>query len=568
MSITPSMAKLMRLLFILAAVSCSLFADYGNDVYFTYQIGGTIPSPDIESITSGTPGLQTVGNTVTTSGQSWLLASLSSTTTPLILTISVNPVGLAAGSYTGMVELSCYRCINVLDYYVHLTVTPAPPPMTASPSTVTFNAVQGSAPPESQTVIIGGSLPSGAMITSSSTPPSWLNAGWIGVGSAPMSITLSINPSFSNLAPGTYTTTLIFDAPFTSQEVKVPITLNLTAPPPVLKINTSQLTFQYLPGGTLPSSQSIQITSSSTQLLTTVSASVPWISVSPLTGTTPFSVTVGVNPSGLVPGTYTGQVTVAAAPMQGATSTQTISVSLTVAADPRPTITGVMNAASYALGVGPGSWISVMGTNLAKSVKQVSAPFPTSLDGVSVQLSGVGGAYSMLVYYISPTQINAFAPLEIVPTLFGNTCTVTVTTTSGTGSYNSQCQALTPALFRYGTKSYASATHLDYSVVGVIPGTTPATAGSIITLWGTGFGQTAPPTTTSDLNNKGTCGTLVDSVTILINETPVKVLYAGLVAVGLYQFNIQSPDSLDAGDYDLTIQIDGMTTDKVILPIR
>jgi uncharacterized protein (TIGR03437 family) len=562
------MTKPLRLFFILAAMSCSLFADYGGDVYFTYQIGGTIPAPDIESITSANPGYQTTGNNVVTSGQSWLLASLSSTTTPLILTISANPVGLALGNYFGTVELTCYRCSNVLDFNVYLTVKAAPPPMTASPSTVTFNAVQGSAPPASQTVIIGGSLPSGAMITSSSTPPSWLNAGWIGVGSAPMTVTLSINPSFSSLSPGTYTTTLIFDAPFTSQEVKVLITLNLTAPPPVLKTNTSQLTFQYLPGSTLPSTQTVQITSSSTQLLTTASASTPWISVSPLTGTTPFSVTVGVNPSGLVPGTYTGQVTVTAAPMQGTTSTQTINISLTVSADPRPTISGVMNAASYALGVGPGSWISVMGTNLAKGVKQVAAPFPTSLDGVSVQLSGVGGAYSMLVYYISPTQINAFAPLEMAPTLFGNSCNVTVTTASGTASYNSQCQALTPALFRYGTKNYVSATHLDYSVVGVMPGTTPATAGSIITLWGTGFGQTAPPTTTNDLNTQGTCGELADSVTIMINNTPVKVLYAGLVAVGLYQFNIQLPDGVDAGDYELTVQIDGMTTDKVMLPIR
>jgi uncharacterized protein (TIGR03437 family) len=509
---------------------------------------------------------------VRTSGQAWLQASLSSSTTPAVLTISVNPTGLSAGNYAGVVEVYSPHVLSSTDINVYLTVTPAPPPLTATPPSITFNVVQGSALPASQSVQIGASLPAGTSILWDDLPsslPAWLSTISLGLGVTPFSVQVSLNSSVNNLGPGTYSTSLHYHAMLSNSKVTIPITLNVAAPPPVLKTNTSQLTFQYLPGSTLPSSQTVQITSSSTQLLTTVSASAAWVSVSPLTGTTPFSVTVGVNPSGLVPGTYTGQVTVAAAPMQGATSTQTINVSLTVAADPRPTITGVMNAASYALGVGPGSWISVMGTNLAKGVKQVSAPFPTSLDGVSVHLSGVGGAYSMLVYYISPTQINAFAPLEIAPTLFGNTCNVTVTTASGAASYNSQCQALTPALFRYGTtKSYASATHLDYSVVGVIPGTTPATAGSIITLWGTGFGQTAPPTTTNDLNTKGTCGELADSVTIMINNTPVKVLYAGLVAVGLYQFNIQLPDSVDAGDYELTIQIHGMTTDKVMLPIR
>ena len=57
-------------------------------------------------------------------------------------------------------------------------------------------------------------------------------------------------------------------------------------------------------------------------------------------------------------------------------------------------------------------------------------------------------------------------------------------------------------------------------------------------------------------------------VVISINNTPTTVLYAGMVGVGLYQFNIQLPDGLVSGDYPVTVQISGLTTDPVTLPIR
>jgi uncharacterized protein (TIGR03437 family) len=106
------------------------------------------------------------------------------------------------------------------------------------------------------------------------------------------------------------------------------------------------------------------------------------------------------------------------------------------------------------------------------------------------------------------------------------------------------------------------------SFVGVVAGTLPAQSGSIITLWGTGFGQTAPPTTTTSINYSGTGGVLASLVVILVNNTPATVLYAGMVGVRLCQFNIQLPDGLASGDYPVTVQISGVTTDQVMLPIR
>jgi len=554
----------------------AILPQYADTAYFTYRIGGTSPAPQYFSIISHTPGTTATNITFHTSGQSWLQASLSGTSTPTTLTIAVNPVGLAVGNYSAAVIVS--NPSSELDYYVSLTVTPAPPPLTASPTNMVFNAVQSGSVPASQQLVIGSQITGATIWCDNTTLPSWLkinNSSWfLGVGTPPWTLQVSVDPS--GLSPGTYSTSFRFfttpdsisSAP--GQSVTVSISLVVTAPPPVLKTNTTQLQFQYLAGSTTPAAQPVQITSSGTQLAATVSLSVPWLTASPLNGTTPFTVNVGVNPTGMATGTYSGQVVVSSGTglFGGNLSTQTISVSLSISPDLRPVITSAVNGASFKAGIGPGTWISIIGSKFSNTTKQVSAPFFTSLNGVSAQLSGVGGAYSLLMYYLSPTQINAFVPLELPPSFFGNSCSLAVTTSGGTTSYTTQCLSLTPALFNYGSQHYASATHIDGTIVGVVPGTSPAQSGSIITLWGTGFGETTPATSTTNMNYSGTGGTLAAPVVVLINNTSVKVLYAGMVGLGLYQFNIQLPDGLASGDYSATIQIGGTTSDPVMLPVQ
>ena len=560
-------AKRLPLPLLLLIVPCALFADYGDTAYFTYQTGGAIPSPFYSTVVSQST-VQIPNLAIRTSGQGWIQASLSSSTTPSTLTIAVNPVGLTAGSYSGSVEVWSPNMSNTLDYVIYLTVTPAPPPLTASPSSLTFNAVQGTAPPPSQTLVIGSSLTPGAMITSSSTPPSWLNAGWISVGSAPMSIPISISPSFTNLALGVYTTSLVFEAPFTSQKVAIPITLNVSAPPPILKTNSNQLQFQYVTGSAPPSSQTIQVTSSGSALTAAVSLGASWLTASPLNGTTPFSVNVGVNVNGLAAGTYRSQVTIATGPF-GSASTQTVDVTLTVAADTRPVITSVVNAASFKTPISPGAWVSIIGKNLSTATLQATTAFlPTTLNGVSAQLSGIGGAYSLLVDYVSPTQINVFVPHEVAPTLFGSTAgsVVTVTTPAGTVSFSVDCEAIAPALFSYGPNNYAAAEFPDYVVVGTIPGTRAATAGSIISLYGTGLGQTNPAATS--INGPVTVRPLALDAVVLVGGIKAKVLWAGMVGIGLYQINVEVPMMPGPGNYAVAVQIGGAQSLDVQLPVQ
>lgn len=665
-----------------ALVCLSAFAAFAqNNLAFVYQIGGTVPASQLESITSQNSSSQINNLTVQTSGQSWLLASLSSTTTPATLTVSVNPIGLAVGAYTGTVSV---KAVNTITIQITLTVQPPPtlsvspsqltfttqtgssnwpsaqpvsvtssrgpvqfsmdtssclfsagivmtamatsstvisggypvtpatmnvsmlppslqtgtyscsipitdatnpsnstslkivlvvtsiPPLSASPSNLIFTAVQAQPPPAAQSVLlsVGPSTTGISVFLDNATPiPSWLSLSNFNT-TASLPVTLSVAVNSSGLAPGTYSTLLRFYALMPPPQANTPVTVNITLvvsiPPPILKISTIQLQFQYLSGSTTPPQQAIQITSSGTQMPVSISLTAPWLTASAVSGSTPLTVNVGVNPTGMAVGTYSGQVVVASA----SSPAQAANVSLTISPDLRPVITSVVNGASFKPGVGPGSWISIIGSNFANTTTGASAPFLPSLNGVSAQLSGIGGAYSLLMYYLSSTQINAFVPLEVAPSLFGNMCSLAVTTPNGTSSYTTQCQSLTPALFNYGTQHYASATHIDGTIVGVIPGTVPAQSGSVITLWGTGFGQTSPPTTTTSINYTPSIGVLAAPVVVLVNNKPATVLWAGMVGVGLYQFNVQLPDEMTSGDYPVVVQVSGVTTDQVMLPVR
>ena len=553
-------------MFILMVTCGNLFAEFGNTLYFTYQIGGTLPSPQYQSIVSATPGRETAGNAVRTSGQSWLQAYISSSTTPFTLTVGVNPMGLAAGNYFGTVQLLCSTCAQTLDFDVNLTVTNPPPPLTASPSSLIFNAVQGSSAPPFQTLVIGALISAGSMITCDSTVPNWLNTGWINIGNAPMRITLSINPSFSSLNPGTYMTSLHFTAPFSSQQVTVPITLNVSAPPPVLKTNVNQLRFQYVMGDPVPAVQAIQVTSSGTPLTTSVSMNAAWLTASALSGTTPFVINLGVNPGGLAVGTYGATVSIVTSFGAASSSSQTVDVTLSVAPDTRPVITSVVNAASFKSVIGPSAWISIMGSNLSPTPMQQSVPLPISMNGVSAELRGAGGVYSLMLNYVSSTQINAFVPQELPLTFLNSTCSIAITVPTGVASMNTTCQGLTPALFSYGSQNYAAARHLDGSVIGVIAGTRPAQNGEIISIWGTGFGQTAPPV--ANVNSLFMPQPLANPIEVYVGGQSVQVLWAGMTGTGLDQFNIQLPNNLTSGDAPISMKIIGTETERVLVPVR
>jgi uncharacterized protein (TIGR03437 family) len=156
-----------------------------------------------------------------------------------------------------------------------------------------------------------------------------------------------------------------------------------------------------------------------------------------------------------------------------------------------PLVSAILNGASYAGNLSPGTWMAIFGTNLAPSVASAqSVPLPTQLNGVSVTVGSATLAYiptaSYLapLSYVSPTQINALIPFEVPITTFA--MPVVVTSGSGASSpfYLQFVSAEAPSLFTQNGAGTGSALVFDSSFQ---PVTTVGQAPLI--LYAAGLGQ-------------------------------------------------------------------------------
>jgi uncharacterized protein (TIGR03437 family) len=229
-----------------------------------------------------------------------------------------------------------------------------------------------------------------------------------------------------------------------------------------------------------------------------------------------------------------------------------------------PVISSVVNGASFQPGIEAGSWVTILGANLANTNpgrtwrpdEIVAGRLPTALDGVSVTINGIA-AY---VYYISPGQINVQAPTD------GATGAVSVVVTNN-GSIgapaSAQLQAFAPAFFQYSGTPYAIATRPDYTLVGnpsAIPGTVAAAPGDVLILWATGFGPANPPMGAGAVVS--VTPPLAALPVVTVGGTPVTTLGAALSpgSAGLYQIAIQLPASLPAGIAAIRATVGGFTS--------
>lgn len=282
----------------------------------------------------------------------------------------------------------------------------------------------------------------------------------------------------------------------------------------------------------------------------------------------------GYNASNSTPGSYTytfswtppatdvGTVTLYAAgeAVTGAdvvTGTETYLATLQLSPVAPPAITGVVSDAGFASPVAAGSWVAIFGSNLAPAgdsrpwnpaTEIVNAELPLSLDGTFVTVNGK----SAVVEYISPSQINVQLPdddaLGPVPV---------VVTTAGAGasaSFTAIYAQFAPGLFS-AAAPYVIAQHADNSYVTPA---SPAKPGEAIILWGTGFGPADPPVPAGRMFSGA--NPLANPVTATLGGQPASILFAGVVAAGLVQINVQVPAGISSGDAPLVLSIGGVST--------
>ena len=232
---------------------------------------------------------------------------------------------------------------------------------------------------------------------------------------------------------------------------------------------------------------------------------------------------------------------------------------------PNPTLapTGVINAAQATGGCSPNTFMTIKGANLAATKRSIAAAditngtIPTTVDGVTVTINGAPA----FITYISPVQINLVTPAEL-PT----SGTVTVSLSNNTltsATVNVAAQPIAPALFLIG--NYAAALHANNSVVGptTIANNTPATPGETIVMFGTGFGVTTPAAVSGKIVT--TPAPLALTPAILFDNVAGTVVFSGLIATGVYQFNVVVPSGLPNGDVPVVASTGGYSSPPLVL---
>ena len=234
--------------------------------------------------------------------------------------------------------------------------------------------------------------------------------------------------------------------------------------------------------------------------------------------------------------------------------------------------TNVLNSAtlSGSGGIAPGELVTLTGFGIGPDAGVAYQPdaqnnVPTELAGVQVLFDGVPAP----VLYVQSRQINAIAPVGLA---VNGATHVTVAYNQQFGPAVAKTIFGNPGIFRLqlGQSAQAVAINQDGTLNGP---TNPAARGSVVAVWGTGYGQTNPPCPIGGLNlpyaaplSPGTSA-LISSISP--NGAPTKLRparYAGsapTLVCGVVQINFQVPEDAAPGTFSFLpwIQlVDGNTT--------
>lgn len=217
-----------------------------------------------------------------------------------------------------------------------------------------------------------------------------------------------------------------------------------------------------------------------------------------------------------------------------------------VPAGPRIFEGGVVNAASFAGTLAPGSLATIFGASFldGPAASASSTPLPESLGEVGVSINGVPAP----LLYVSDSQINFQVPYETPPGI----ARITVFA-KGMASNEIQVTTLptSPGIFA-GEANVAVAQNQDYSVNGP---SSPAKPGSYVMIYATGAGQVDNTVATGSAALRSPLSRTLQIMKVSIGNRETPVSFAGLTPgfVGLLQVNVPVPN-LPAGSYPVQLQ--------------
>ncbi len=211
---------------------------------------------------------------------------------------------------------------------VSLTVSAANPPRLVTESAgLSFALNQGAAPGSAPLTVAnrGSGTLEFAVSVATDSGGRWLSAAPPGgslTSGVPVALTVAANPA--GLGAGTYTGRVLITSPLAGQGVTVPVTMTVSAVRQTILLSQTGLTFTAVAGGGVVPPQTFGVLNTRqgamawTAVRSTLSGGANWLTVSPASGTSEAGalkvplVEVGVQPAGLAPGDYYGQIRVVA----------------------------------------------------------------------------------------------------------------------------------------------------------------------------------------------------------------------------------------------------------------
>ena len=224
---------------------------------------------------------------------------------------------------------------------------------------------------------------------------------------------------------------------------------------------------------------------------------------------------------------------------------------------PPAAVTSIQNGASNLVGaVAPGEVVTILGGSIGPS-PLVAAKFPaTGALGTSLATTGVtfNGTAAPIIY-ASSSQTAVLVPYAVAGSQNANV--VVTFQNQTTASFQVQVAATAPGIFTLNTSGSGEA--VAFNQDGTLnSATNPASAGTVVVLYGTGEGVTEPPGTDGLMAGSMLFRTPVADVSVTIGGQAALVAYAGSSpgqVTGILQVEAVVPPGAGTGAVPVVLKI-------------
>ncbi|MBS1876904.1 MAG: hypothetical protein JSU00_27065 [Acidobacteria bacterium] len=546
---------------------------------FTAPLGATLTQQAVIAV-SGTD-LSSPLNFSVASDVPWITPTVASgrTDTTPSFTIFVNPgVFVQSGSYTGNITVT------------NQSANPAgsqPPQVLRVTMVVTSNTVLSVTPKAINFAIPSGGNASSQLVqvnlssgsagftafATTSQGGAWLKiaagSGSPGIninGTAPATLTVTADPTALGLAPGDYQGTVTVSSiglQGSPQVIQVKLTVGAAQN---LLLNLPSIAIASSVGATGSVTGTFTLAASNGTIAYTIAKGATGcdaISASPSSGTagtTPGTITVTLNQTGLTLGTFSCALTISGPAASGITP-QTLTVNVTVQSAPTPSLLAVKNAASYsAAAIAPGEIIVIGGANLGPTtltgyVLNADKTFATTVAGTTVFFDSIAAP----ILYVRNDIVSVVVPFEIA----GRTQTNITVQRMGQASLAlpMQLTPVAPGIFTLNQQGTGPAAIINQDGVTVNSASAPAAKGSVVSIYFTGGGAMSYGNTSGALAPASPLPMLVAPVSVTIGGITAQVPYVGGAPGninGLYQLNAMIPSGALSGSLTVGLTVAGV----------